>query len=149
MADIEILPVPVNAVRVVWDKALPHLAEPIALSHGCYEPEDVAGFCEKGGFKLWLACDGEEIIAAIVAEIVDFPRKRVLLIRFAGGRDMARWYAPMETAVEEWARAFGCSAECVFGRKGWARVTRGNEAGVVVWRDFAAGPAAPASAEVH
>ena len=73
-------------------------------------------------------------------------RKKVLGIPFAGGRDMARWYAKMEAAVEAWAKGFGCTAERLYGRKGWARVTKGQESGVMLWREFAA---EPVSAEVH
>jgi hypothetical protein len=146
MAEIEIIAVPAEALRFVWAKASPLLAEAVAQSHGTFLTEDVLACCERGAMQLWLACEGEDVIAAVAAEIVIFPRKKVLGIPFAGGRDMARWYAKMEAAVEAWAKGFGCTAERLYGRKGWARVTKGQESGVMLWREFAA---EPVSAEVH
>lgn len=143
---LEIIAVPVAAVDAIWEQALPHLQAAIGDAHGRYTPDDIRGFCRGGNMKLFIASEGEAVVAAVVGEIVQYPRKRVLVVPFAGGAEIGRWYAPMEACVEEWARAFGCSGEMTFGRKGWARITGAEEIGVVLWREFSA---TPTSMEVH
>lgn len=137
---IEILGVTPNAVAVAWKTALPLLEKPISMSQGCYLPEDVAAACQMGEMQLWLAADGEEVVAAYVTEVTTYPRKRVVRAVFAGGKPhtIQHWLDPMVDGIETWARAIGCVAITAMGRKGWARVVEGEEVATVLWRDFPA-----------
>lgn len=137
---VEILLVTPNAIETAWRSAGPLLAKPISMSQGCFEPEDVVYACQLGNMNLWLAHDGEEVVAAYVTEVTSYPRKRVVRAVFAGGKPhtMDQWLDPMIDAIEFWARRIGCMAITAMGRKGWARVVEGEEIATVLWRDFPA-----------
>ncbi len=145
---VEIILVPGPVVPEVWAETEPHLLPSIALAHGCFEPHDVVVLCVAGAMQLWIAADGEEIIGATITEIVDFPRKRAARIVFAGGKNLRRWYGLMDKAVDEWSRSWGCHAILAGGRRGWSRLAKMEETGVLFWRDLAE-PSTPSSNEVH
>lgn len=136
---VEILFVPGPALDTIWEHALVLLREPIAMSRGCYEPEDVYAFCAAGKMALWLAIEGEDVLAAYAVELVFYPRKTRLRATFAGAKPhtMDRWLPQMVSALEEESRRFGCSGLEAMGRKGWTKVVDGEQVGVFLCRDFA------------
>lgn len=135
---IEIIQIPAPLIDAVWPQALELLREPIAMSRGCYESEDVYSFLLNGKMALWLATEGEEILAAYACELVFYPRKTRLRATFAGGKPhtMTKWLPQMEAALEEEARKFGGSGLEAFGRDGWSRVLEAEKIGVLLCRDF-------------
>lgn len=137
---VEIIPVPPSLVPTVWGDALQYLREPIGMSQGCYEPEDVFRFCCSADMGLWLAVEGEEVLAAYVVEIVNYPRKRRVRATFAGGKphSMAQWLEPMVNAIEDWSKHMGCQGIEAMGRKGWTKVVDGKEIGTYICRDYPA-----------
>lgn len=140
MGSIEILQVPVDAVPTVWPDALPHLLPPIEMSRGCFEPEDVERLCAHGDMQLWLAADGEDVLAAYVTEIVQYPRKRRIRAVFAGGKPhtMDQWLEPMVQAIEAFSRQWACQGIEAMGRKGWTKVVDGEVVGTYLCRDYPA-----------
>jgi hypothetical protein len=138
MADVEILFVPPSAIDAVWEKSLELLQEPIAMTRGCYEAEDVYNFLAAGKMGLWLAIEGEDVLAAYAVELVFYPRKTRLRATFAGGKPhtMERWLPQMEAALEQEARRFGGSGIEAIGRKGWAKMLDSDQVGVFLCRDF-------------
>lgn len=137
---VEIIQIPGPAIDVVWPQALELLREPIAMTRGCYEPEDVYRLLLNGKMGLWIAADGEEVLAAYACELVFYPRKTRLRATFAGGKPhtMARWLPMMEAALEEESRKFGGSGLEAVGRDGWGRVLEAEKIGVLLCRDFPA-----------
>lgn len=137
---VEILLVPPPMVATVWPQALALLQPAIDLTRGCYEPEDVLAFCESGETQLWLAVEGEEIIAAYVTEIVNYPRKRRIRATFAGSRPhtMKEWLEPMVHSIELASRQWGCQGIEAFGRKGWSKFVDGEEVATFLCRDYPA-----------
>ena len=140
MADVEILQVPVEAVAGAWPMALPHLMPAVEMSRGCFEPEDIELLCARGDMQLWLAVDGEDVLAAYVTEIVQYPRKRRIRAVFAGGKPhtMDHWLEPMVQAIEAFSKAWSCSGIEAVGRKGWSKVVDGEIVGTYLCRDYAA-----------
>lgn len=131
----DILPVHPMAVADIWPQAEPFIVEALNMAHGCYEPEDIMTACQRGGMQLWIVAKGEEVLSAIVSEIVAYPRKRVVAVPFIGGKDMMEWQADLFQTIEDWSKAWGCSAMTGGGRRGWAKLT-GAETVVSLWRDF-------------
>lgn len=128
-------------VPEAWPMAEPLLAEAIAMSRGCFEPEDILLLCHTGNAQLWLAGEGGEPLAAYVTEVYQYPRKRVIRALFAGGKKgtMNKWLEPMVKAIEHWAIThWGCAGIEAIGRKGWTRVLDGEQVGVYLCRDFPA-----------
>src|SRR6266545_1370529 len=70
---------------------------------------------------LWLAWDGEEILAALVTEIALFHGLKVCTIAACGGHGVVR-IRHLVDEIERYARAERCSRIRVYGRRGWARV---------------------------
>lgn len=138
---IEILRIHPELVPEAWPMAAPLLAEPVSMSRGCFELEDVLLLCRISNAQLWLAYDGNEPVSAYVTEIYQYPRKRVVRAIFAGGKrgTMEKWLEPMVHAIEEWSKKqWGCQGFEAIGRKGWARVLDGEQVGVYLSRDFPA-----------
>jgi len=78
--------------------------------------EDVQDAVASGKAQLWC---GER--SALVTELVVYPRKKVCRIWMAGG-ELGELHHEMLPAVEEWAKAKGCAAVEIIGRRGWDRV---------------------------
>lgn len=131
----EILPVPPPAVADIWPQAEPFIREALERAHGCYLPEDIMRACQMGAMQLWIVARGDELLSAVVSEITQYPRKRVVAVPFIGGKELMEWQGQLFQEIEEWSKAFGCSAMSGGGRRGWARLT-GAEESVVLWRDY-------------
>lgn len=131
----EILSIPAPMARDVWITAGPLLAESIAMSRGRYEPRDVLEFCENGQMQLWLMAT-DKIAAAAVTEIVNYPRKRVVRVVFAGGSLAKEWCDEFDAALEAFGRSWGCSATEASGRRGWKRLLDAEQLAVFVTREY-------------
>jgi len=77
----------------------------------------------QGRALLWLAWDGEDVNAAAVTEIGVTEWRKVCNIVACAGADMKRWLDLLEP-IEEFAKAEGCAAMRIMGRKGWTRVLK-------------------------
>ena len=89
----------------------------------------------RGGHALlWIAWDGEGsiarqdgrkrpdgIAAAAVTELHQTEWRKVCCIVACGGEHRERWLE-LIGPIEDFARAEGCAAMRIMGRKGWARV---------------------------
>jgi hypothetical protein len=87
-----------------------------------------------GDALLWLAWDGEEVQAAAITELAETEWRKVCVVVACGGTpgrsrpssramSMHEWL-PLLDRIEAYARAAGCAAVRIVGRKGWARVLR-------------------------
>ena len=99
---------------------------------GCYEPIDLLKGAMSGRYGIWL-CESEAgIDAAIVTEIVNYPRKRILEMMFVGGSNMALWLPEAVRVFDEHAKKTGCAHIACLGRRSWGRVWGGELTGDVV-----------------
>jgi len=137
---IEIMQIPSALVPSVWPLALPLLEGPIEMTKGCYLPEDVSMFCQGGEMQLWLAVDGEDVLAAYVTEIAVYPRKKRVRATFAGAKPhtLEKWLESMVNAIEAWSKIWGCEGIEAMGRKGWTKVVDGEVIGTYIARDYPA-----------
>ena len=87
-----------------------------ALSHGggTHDFEHIAEGIYRGTMQLWPAPKG-----CLVTEIVVYPKKKVLNV-FLGGGELEQ-LADMHSDVIQFAKAHGCTAASISGRKGWQR----------------------------
>lgn len=76
--------------------------------------EDVMLLVASGQVQFW---PGER--SAIITEVVEHPRKRVLHFWLAGG-DLQELDG-MHEQIEKWGREQGCTRATLAGRRGWAR----------------------------
>lgn len=88
---------------------------------GTHEWGDVAGLVLDGKAQLWPAKD-----AAMVTELVTYPRKKVLNLWLGGGK-LSR-LLDMGASIEVFAQSQGCDAITIHGRRGWERALKANGA---------------------
>jgi len=110
-------------IPYIWEKVHEHLKLMMPHSEGELNPEDFYDAIYEGEMQLWVAVDGDELLASMVTQIVNYPRKRIMRIISIAGKSMEEWieYMPI---IEDWALEHGCvSLEC-WGRKGWLKVLK-------------------------
>ncbi len=86
--------------------------------------------------QLWIAVQGEELLAAVVSLISDYPRKRVFSVPYVGGVRLMDWLPEMLRVTEAWSKSVGCVAMAGALRRGWARAAGMRETSVYLWKDY-------------
>lgn len=112
-----------NRVESAWPLAEPWLALALERTEKLDLPT-VLWACQQGDAQLWVAWDvvGRESLGALVTELADHPTGlRVARVLCLGGARFEEWAFRIRV-LEEWARAEGCRALELVGRKGWGRV---------------------------
>src|SRR5580765_2419944 len=99
---------------------------------GCYEPVDLLGMAMRGQVGIWVCEVAGAVRAAIVTEIKQYPRKRILEVMFLGGSDLREWLEDAMDVLTAHAREAGCAHLATLGRPGWARVLGARRTGDVV-----------------
>ena len=110
---------------MIWPQARPFIAAALALDPvGRYALEDVLHGLMNATLRLWISWDDEkqEVEAAGVTEIIQFPRARELRIWLVGGRNMRRWGRPFADLLEQFARDMNCDVVSGGLRRGWIRI---------------------------
>ena len=110
-------------IPYIWEKVHSHLELMMPHSEGELEPEDFYEAIYSGDMQLWLAVDGEEILASMVTQIIPYPRKKVLRIISIAGEGMDEWIFDLPI-IEDWALSNGCTSLECWGRKGWLKVLK-------------------------
>jgi len=109
-------------LELVWDEVVPLIESALKYSEGEVIPEDLVKPIKIGKMQLWVAMS-DGVIAAMITEIVVYPRKRILrVITIAGkdGRGMSKWYGFLPL-VEGFAISNNCSSLEAWTRKGMAK----------------------------
>jgi len=63
--------------------------------------------------------------SAIITEVAEYPRKKILRYFLAGGKNLDNWLEPIQKEIEKFAKNNQCNAIEVAGRKGWLRKLKG------------------------
>lgn len=103
-----------------------------ALAHGgvTLYPVDIYNGLISRNMKLWLAMDGEALMACCVTQIANYQRMRCLSILIISGEKqtkdtdggMLNGLAHFYPALEEYARTLDCDGMEFGGRGGWSRM---------------------------
>jgi hypothetical protein len=107
--------VPINAFNAELVRCRPWIEAALDRCGGTHIFEDIVQGVLTGNMQLWPAED-----AAAITEIVVFPRKKILNIFLAGGN--MDTIVDMNESAAAFAKANGCDALTIAGRRGWARV---------------------------
>ena len=109
-------------LELVWDEVVPLIEAALKHSEGEIIPEDLVRPIKTGKMQLWVALS-DGVIAAMITEIVVYPRKRVLRVITIAGKDghgMSKWYGFLPL-VEGFALSNNCSSLEAWTRKGMAK----------------------------
>jgi hypothetical protein len=96
------------------------LLRPAAEMRGQMTAQSVYDGLQGGSLQLWVATDGQEMKAACVTEIAEWPGARECVVLLCGGYDVDQWL-PFLGVIEAWAKAERCQRATIDGRAGWAR----------------------------
>ena len=88
-------------------QAGPLLTPAIARSAGRWDLGAVIDFLQSGNMDLWVVYRGPDMLAAVVTQIIRYPRMKVCSIPFLGGKRMKDWLYLVEE-IEQWAKDQGC-----------------------------------------
>ena len=107
-------------IDLVWHDVEPLIKKALQHAEGELIPDDIKKHLDKCDLRLWVALEDKETIAAMVTEIIQYPRKKIVRVITLAGKDMAMWYnfLPM---IEGYAIRNGCSSLEAWSRKGMAR----------------------------
>ena len=107
-------------IDMVWDDVVPLIEKALRHAEGELIPDDIKKHLDSANLRLWVALEGRDVIAAMVTEIIQYPRKKIVRVITLAGKDMSLWYdfLPM---LEGYAIRHGCSSLEAWSRKGMAR----------------------------
>lgn len=123
-------PIPATELPIVWDKIESLIRRATERDHGRTSPETVKADLEAETALLWVSPD---LSAVAVTTTETHPTGlKSLVIRYAAGNggDFNRKMVDFE----EYARALGCDAIEIYGRRGWLRALDGFEEDMTVMR---------------
>ena len=116
-------PIGLDRMNEVLSAVIPMLAPAFEADNWKVGVDDLRQMLTSGGFQLYIAFDvvRQEILAALVTEILQYPKAKVFSMAFCGGAELERW-APWIVGLEDLAREAGCRYTRIAGRRGWGRV---------------------------
>lgn len=98
-----------------WARCRNYIQEALERSPGLETIEDIEQGIRECRLQFW---PGRA--SAVITEIGQYPRKRVLIVNHAGG-DLNE-LIEMEPSIAAFARGAGCDLVMGFGRMGWKRI---------------------------
>ena len=110
----------VTEIDKVWEQVLPFIEAPLTYNNGEFEAEDIYKALIEKKMQLWVAFN-DRIRAAMVTEVVNYPRKKIVRIVTLGGENMMGWIDDGVNLLKRWAKTQGATGLEVIGRKGWIR----------------------------
>jgi len=122
-SDSQISYVPPKDVGLIWKQIEPLLLKPLEIDGFAYMPKDIFDSLLKKKMQLWISWNVKtnNVEAAIVTEIIDYPRLRSCRYFLAGGTNMKSWFNPIKKQIEQWAKLNKCQRIELVGRKGWVK----------------------------
>lgn len=109
-------------VPIWWPKVEGWIAAALEYGPRLYNAQDVHEEVGAGTMQLWLACDEQDPVGVAVTTIIQFPRRKVLIIGPVGGVQVRRWIKGLDDLIRRYAAAEGCAAQISEGRPGWDRL---------------------------
>jgi hypothetical protein len=92
----------------------------LSMGEGSYSEVDVVRHLLHGSWTLWIIEKEGEVVSACITEIIDFPRKRKCLLRYAAGKiEHLNEHSPK---MEAYAMANGCDVLEAYTRRGMAKL---------------------------
>lgn len=108
-----------------WGEFLPFVERALAEGMGEWNAEDIKAAIKLNEMQAWAAYDGK-MVAGMVTQILNYPRKRVCDLLLASGERMADWLVWIDF-IKAWAKREGCHVVRVMGRRGWLRTLNMDE----------------------
>lgn len=130
-----------SKVDDVWNRIEHFTQAALDRTEGEMAINDVKQYVEDRDMQLWVICDEEDIVGALITEVLDFPRKKACRYVTLGG-DLKDAFPVIDQSISAWAKSLGCDRMELIGRRGWSRAIKNlgyNEAYVYVTKDISDG----------
>ena len=118
-----IIQVPPEDLHIIWNQVEPKI---IKALDDCYTAKDILDGLIQKRFQLFISWE-DKVESAVITEIAQYPRKRILRYFLAGGKNLDNWLEPIQKEIEQFAKNNQCDAIEVAGRKGWSKKLKGYE----------------------
>ena len=133
-----LVPVTANEIPNIWHEVKPLVDK--ALKHGDGEQlsEDVLVSLLKKDMILFAGIEANELASICIAEIINYPRKKVCHVTLAAtksGRDFELWNETFNV-VEDFGRAMGCTSVSAWVRKGFVKKLKWKHEFAVLTKDL-------------
>lgn len=109
-------------IERVWPFIEGYMKQAAKYTYGRFEAEDIKDGLLREPQQLWIAFDDTKIYGAVVTEITEYPRMKVLTVHFLAGVEFETWKDPMLKLVQQFGKDNGCKLIDSYGRPGWERV---------------------------
>ena len=120
-----VAPVPKQYFHLVWDEAKEHLRRFEKRARGNCTVDDIGKRILADEQQLWIVInDDKKIIGAIVSQVWDYPRKKVMEIVACGGdseRELNEYIYQSIEVLKDFALENYCDVMRIEGRRGWER----------------------------
>ena len=141
MSELRLLTFP--EIVVHWTKIRPLLSSAIAKGRGEIEVDDVLDLAGQGRMSISVVWRDGSIALSIAAEVIHYPRRKVLNLAFAGGKDAKFVSDRFDEYLGEMARSLGADAVQCYCAPAVARLLKkmqpsAEEAYIVLERKVAA-----------
>ena len=119
---MQVSPVNTKDIESIWPFIEGYMKRAAKYTYGRYEAEDIKDNLLKEPQQLWIAFDDTKLYGAVVTEITEYPRMKVLTVHFLAGIEFETWKDPMLKLVQQFGKDNGCKLIDSYGRPGWERV---------------------------
>ena len=119
---MQVSPVNKKDIESIWPFIEGYMKRAAKYTYGRYEAEDIKDGLLNKPQQLWIAFDDTKIYGAVVTEITEYPRMKVLTVHFLAGIEFETWKDPMLKLVQQFGKDNGCKLIDSYGRPGWERV---------------------------
>ena len=109
----------------IWPDIDDYMAGAAKYTYGRFEADDIKENLKEKDQQLWIAFD-DAIKGAVITEIIQYPRMRVLSMHFTGGKELQTWKDQMLKTLQSYAKDKNCDVIESMGRSGWSKVFKGD-----------------------
>lgn len=109
-----------NLIDEEWPSVKTYIAKALSYSDNKYSLSSIKKSLKDRSSQLFIVRDYDKIYAACITSIIKYPRKKVLQISFAGGKDSHLWLH-LISDLHFYALLEKCHAVEIYGRKGWLK----------------------------
>lgn len=100
-----------------WPLVAPMLAKALE-TQSAMDLKSVYEDVKRGKFLLWRIADK----AAFITEIQHFALEKICVVVLCGGDGMDEWLMSADHTLTRHAKALGCAALMIVGRRGWSKL---------------------------
>ena len=91
-----IVKVPPKDLHIIWNEVEPEIKKAL---DDCYTAQDILDGLIQKRFQLFISWE-DKVESAVITEIAQYPRKRILRYFLAGGKNLDNWLEPIQKEIE-------------------------------------------------